>query len=257
MGVMKFKILLSPTKNTNSVPIRNRIVSIPMFIQEAEYIVKDLKKMNVDQLAKMMSISTKIAELNIDRFNNWRISCGVDEEFHAIQMYSGEAFKAFDFSSLKDHYHARTQETLFILSGLYGILKPFDLIYPYRLEMGLNYSPNSADRNLYKFWSEKLTQFLDVNLKKDDVIFNLASQEYSNVIDFKKLGRRVITPQFKEFKKNKYSNVSMFSKSARGKMARFIIENDIKQDKDLKSFNLDGYSFSEKLSADNEWVFVR
>ena len=254
---MNFKIFLSPTKNTNLFSIRQKIVSIPQFNREAELIVEKLKTKKLEEIAKMMSISTKIAQLNLDRFNNWKKSCGSEEEFHAIQLYAGEAFKAFDFQTLDKRYFEKTQETLFIFSGLYGILKPFDLIYPYRLEMGLNYSPNSVDRNLCKFWSEKLTQFLEINLKKDDVIFNLASQEYSNVIDFKKLERRVITPHFKEFKNEKYASISMFSKNARGKMARFLIENELKTIQDLKSYNLDGYSYNEKLSNDNDWVFVR
>lgn len=254
---MNFKIFLSPTKNTNLLSIRQKNFSIPQFLGEAELIVEKLKTKNLEEIANMMAISTKIAQLNLDRFNNWKKSCGSEEEFHAIQMYAGEAFKAFDFQTLDKRSFEKMQESLFILSGLYGILKPFDLIYPYRLEMGLNYSPELGFGNLNQFWSNRLTSYLDESIKMDDVIFNLASQEYSNVIDFKKLGRRIITPHFKELKNEKYSIVSMFSKKARGKMARFLIENELKTIQDLKSYNLDGYSYNEKLSNDNDWVFVR
>jgi len=254
---MNFKIFLSPTKNINQYPIRQKITSYPQFSKEAESLVKELKKNNVDDIAKLMTISNKIAQLNLDRLNKWRISCGSEEEFHAIQMYAGEAFKAFDFQSMDTSYYDKMQDSLFILSGLYGILKPFDLIYPYRLEMGLNYSHELGFRNLHHFWSERLTRFLNENLKKDEVIFNLASQEYSTVIDFKKLVRRVITFHFKEFKNGKFVTISMFSKNARGKMARFLIENELKTAQDLKSYNLDGYSYDDKLSNDYDWVFVR
>lgn len=254
---MNFKLFLSPTKNINQYPIRQKFISFPQFSKEAESLVNGLKKNNVDDIAKLMTISNKIAQLNLDRFNNWRISCGAEGEYHAIQMYAGEAFKAFDFQSMDNRYHDKMQESLFIFSGLYGILRPLDLVYPYRLEMGLNYSPGVGFRNLYHFWSERLTGFLDEKLRKDELIFNLASQEYSTVIDFKKLGRSIITPHFKEFKNEKYTSISMFSKNARGKMARFLIENELKTVQDLKSYNLDGYSYDDKLSNDNDWVFVR
>ena len=254
---MDFKLFLSPTKNVNQNPIRQKIVSLPNFSKEAESLVNVLKKYDVDDFCELMSISNKIAKLNLDRFNNWKKSCGSEEEFHAIQMYAGEAFKAFDFQSMNSCYFDKMQESIIILSGLYGLLKPFDLVYPYRLEMGLNYSHEVGYRNLHHFWSERLTSFLDKILKKDEVIFNLASQEYSKVIDFKKLGRSVITPHFKEFKNGKYAVNSMFSKNARGKMARFLMENELKIVQDLKSYNLEGYSYDDKLSNDNDWVFVR
>jgi hypothetical protein len=254
---MNFKILLAPTKNINPFPIRQEIVSFPFFANEAENIVHDIKKKNAEELSHLMSISQKIAGLNLDRFQIWKKSCGNEKEFHAIQMYSGEAFKAFDFPTLNSRFYEKTQETLFILSGLYGILKPFDLVYPYRLEMGLNYSPEARFNNLYNFWSDRITRYLNNLIRRDELIVNLASQEYSNVIDFKKVGSRVITPCFKELKKDKLSTVSIYSKNARGKMARFIIENEMKNEQDLKLYNLDGYLFKEELSTDDNWVFVR
>lgn len=254
---MNLRILLSPTKNTNPLPVREKNETIPHFMKEAKAIIDDLKTKSLKELGQLMNVSDKIAQLNLDRFQNWKLSNGLEEEYHAIQMYAGEAFKAFDFPSLNTRYHEKMQESLYIISGLYGILKPFDLIHPYRLEMGLNYAPDSTSRNLYQFWNDRLTNYLDKNLQQDIILVNLASQEYSKVIDFNKLGRQVITPHFKDFKNGKYSTISMFSKNARGKMARFLIENDLKNIQDLKSYDWDGYTFSEKLSSDHGWVFVR
>lgn len=254
---MNYKILLAPTKNLQSSPAQYTEGYQPFFQDEAQLIINNLKRKSVEELSKLMRISNEIAEMNAERFKNWNKSSGKKTEFHAIHIYSGEAFKAFDFESLDKHHYKKLHESLFIISGLYGLLKPFDMIYPYRLEMGLNYSPQEDCRNLYQFWNERLTTYLSGNLKKDDVIVNLASQEYSSAIDFNKLGRRIITPYFKEYKNGELKMIMMFAKNARGKMARYIIENEIKRDDDLKKFNRDGYSFSENLSSESDWVFIR
>jgi cytoplasmic iron level regulating protein YaaA (DUF328/UPF0246 family) len=146
---------------------------------------------------------------------------------------------------------------LFILSGLYGILKPFDIITPYRLEIGLSFAPSHEKKNLYAFWQEKIHQYLMSNLVENDVLVNLTSQEYAKVLDFKNLGFRRITPNFKEFNNGNYKMVMMYAKNARGKMARYILDNDIQNDEDLKRFQVDGYSFDEKNSSHSEWLFVR
>jgi cytoplasmic iron level regulating protein YaaA (DUF328/UPF0246 family) len=143
------------------------------------------------------------------------------------------------------------------LSGLYGILKPFDLISPYRLEMGTKFSPNSKSKNLYEFWSDKVTNYLLDELESDEPIINLASIEYSKVINFKRIPNLTITPIFKEFKNGKYSIVMMYAKHQRGKMARYLIDNALKSVDELKIYNLDDYSFDGKLSTEKEWVFVR
>jgi cytoplasmic iron level regulating protein YaaA (DUF328/UPF0246 family) len=149
------------------------------------------------------------------------------------------------------------QNSLLILSGLYGVLKPFDLIYPYRLEMGLPYSPSKEFQNLYQFWNKKLMNYFQKNLKENDVIINLASLEYTKAISLNNLGFRVISPNFQEFKNGKYSMVAMFSKNARGKMARYILENQFSEIENLKAFNHDGYSYDEKISTNDKWFFVR
>jgi cytoplasmic iron level regulating protein YaaA (DUF328/UPF0246 family) len=254
---MSYKIIISPTKNLNPAPIRKQIISQPYFIKEAELIANDLKTKTLEELSKLMKISNDIAHLNSNRFKNWKKSSEENREYHAIQMYSGEVFKAFDFQTFDSNRYEYLQNSLLILSGLYGVLKPFDLIYPYRLEMGLPYSPSKEFQNLYQFWNKKLMNYFQKNLNENDVIINLASLEYTKAISLNNLGFRVISPNFQEFKNGKYSMVTMFSKNARGKMARYILESQFSEIENLKAFNHDGYSYDEKLSTKDNWFFVR
>jgi cytoplasmic iron level regulating protein YaaA (DUF328/UPF0246 family) len=254
---MIYKVFLAPTKNIHPSPFRNETVSFPEFITEAEGIVETLRKKKLEELVEIMGISTEIATINHDRFIKWKKSKGEKEAYHAISMYAGEAFKAFDFKSLPLSAHQKLQNNLFILSGLYGILKPFDLVYPYRLEIGLGISSSNEYHNFYAYWKTKVFQYLDANLSEKDVLVNLSSQEYSKVINFNDLRRRVIVPSFMEIKKGKPQVVSFFSKNARGKMARFIIDNAIQNDNDLKSFSDGGYSYDPNMSTTSDWVFIR
>ena len=253
---MKYKVFLSPTKNLNNLPFRDKIASIPHFLKEANYLVQRLKHKKPNDLIKLMSVSDEIANTTYDRFQTWDTDFS-ENSFYAIKMYAGEAFKAFDFETLNKIYHRKLQDSLFILSGLYGVLKPFDLVHPYRLEIGLPFSPSAQHKNLYSFWESKILNFLKVNLKKDDIIVNLASKEYYKVLNINKLPFHVVTPQFKEYNNGSHKMVMMYAKNARGKMARYIIENEIKIEDDLKKYNLDGYHFDEKLSTSTDWLFVR
>jgi len=253
---MSCKVLLAPTKSTHLSPKRFQIISTPYFLAEANFLVEQLKLKEPHDLAKLMKISGEIATLTYQRFQKWKIIHG-ELSFHAIQMYAGEAFKAFDLDSLDEKLYPNLQDSLLIFSGLYGILRPFDLVYPYRLEMGLTYSPSDVNRNLYSFWQDKIQDYFKVNVCKSDLIINLASIEYSKVLDFKKLSSRSITPIFKEYKNGELKMVMMHAKNARGKMARFILENDIKSDEELKNFQQDGYSFDQKRSTPSEWLFIR
>ena len=162
-----------------------------------------------------------------------------------------------NYLALSDEQKKIAQDRLRILSGLYGILKPADLIFPYRLEMGTSLPVSTKEKNLYAFWKEKLTKQLNKELSTDEVIINLASAEYSKAIDFKKITNQVITPTFKEFKNGKFSTVMIFAKHARGRMSRYLIENDLKDLEELKLYSIDNYEFSATQSTDNEWVFVR
>jgi cytoplasmic iron level regulating protein YaaA (DUF328/UPF0246 family) len=160
-------------------------------------------------------------------------------------------------NEFSDEVLLKAQNSLRVLSGLYGMLKPFDLIYPYRLEMGTKWSVSDKAANLYQFWGMKVLKALEKQTDKSEVIVNLASTEYAKVIPFKQLKRTVITPIFKEFKGGEYKVVMMYAKNARGKMARFILENDFTSPEELKLFQVDGYQFNEALSDATNWVFVR
>jgi cytoplasmic iron level regulating protein YaaA (DUF328/UPF0246 family) len=158
-------------------------------------------------------------------------------------------FSEKDFAFAQDHIR--------ILSGLYGLLRPLDLIQPYRLEMGTKFSPNATSKNLYFFWKQKVNHFLLDSLNKEEIILNLASQEYFKVIDTSIIKNRIISPVFKEFKNGKFTIVMMYAKHARGAMARYLIKNQLNNIDDLKSYSIDSYSFDARQSSENEWVFVR
>jgi cytoplasmic iron level regulating protein YaaA (DUF328/UPF0246 family) len=218
--------------------------------------VKKLKKLKPKALASLMDISMDLANLNHTRFLQW--STELQEEWlPAAAIFTGEAYKGLNYNELSETNKQRGQERLRILSGLYGLLKPADLILPYRLEMGTPFQPTPKETSLYSFWRPKLTKFLASELSSDEIIINLASAEYSKALDFKNLKNRVITPTFKEFKNGKFSTVMIFAKHARGSMSRYLIENDLEDIEQLKTYNVDNYEFNEAQSSENEWIFVR
>ncbi len=250
------KILLSPAKSIQTEGVQPELFSeIPLFIKESEKLVKKLKKLKPKSLTQLMDISTELAQLNFARYQRWSLE--EDYWFPAASIFTGEAYKGLNYLALSDEHKKIAQDRLRILSGLYGILKPADLIFPYRLEMGTSLPVSTKEKNLYAFWKEKLTKQLIKELSTDEVIINLASAEYSKAIDFKKITNQVITPSFKEFKNGKFSTVMIFAKHARGRMSRYLIENDLKEVEELKLYSVDNYEFSATQSTDNEWVFVR
>jgi cytoplasmic iron level regulating protein YaaA (DUF328/UPF0246 family) len=248
------KILLSPAKsmdmtNQTMVPL----VSIPKFKKEASELASKLARKSIKDLGKLMSLSPDLAQLNFDRFQSW----GLATESPSAMSFTGEVYRGLKFSEFSEEEMLVAQEKLRILSGLYGILKPLDVIGAYRLEMGSKWGPSKSSPNLYSFWKQKLTSsFLDETAPQE-VIVNLASNEYAKVLDWKKIPLTTIKPQFKEFKNGHYKTIMMYAKHARGAMARYLVQNDIKQIEDLKGYDVDGYSFDERQSSGNEWVFVR
>ena len=253
------KILLSPAKSLNETcPVDHDFFSIPWFTKESESLVKKLRKMKANQLVKMMHISSELADLNEKRFKNWVIpSEKNDSHFQSIFAFNGEAYRGLNPETLTDEQLSIAQDRLRILSGLYGILKPMDLFVPYRLEMGTKWQISPKQKNLYSFWGDKLTMFLNAELQKNEVVVNLASNEYAKAINSKKLKARLITPIFKEFKNGEYKVVMMYAKHARGKMSRYLIQNEIVEIEELKLYNEDGYSFDVNQSNEHDWVFVR
>ena len=252
------KILISPAKSINEKAIKSSDSTIPMFQNEAQKIVKNLRKLKVDDLKQLMSISEDLAQLNWKRYKNWKKSDSESEELISAGFaFSGEVYRGLDLASLNSEELEIASKNLRILSGMYGILKPNDLIYPYRLEMGTRFSPIKDQKNLYEFWKDRLAKTLKKELEKEEIIINLASNEYFKAIDIQQIKNRIITPIFKEFKNGNFSIVMMYAKHARGAMARYLIQNAITDIEELKLYNIDGYSFDTNQSTENEWVFVR
>jgi cytoplasmic iron level regulating protein YaaA (DUF328/UPF0246 family) len=253
------KILLSPAKSIdiNTSRVINDF-STPIFLKETKFLVDKLKKLSPKKMGDLMSISKDLAELNVHRYHHFILPNEEGEDlFSAIFGFSGEVYKGFDANSLSEHQLMLAQNQIRILSGLYGILKPFDRIYPYRLEMGSKFPGNKTHKDLYTFWGEKLTNSLKRELIENEPVVNLASNEYSKAILFKKLSNPVVTPVFKEFKNGSYKIVMMYAKHARGAMARHIVRNGINEIEKIKLFNEDRYEFNASLSTESEWVFVR
>ena len=203
-----------------------------------------------------MKISPALADLNYDRNQNWHQPFSLKNSKQAIYAFTGEVFRGIDIASLAEEKIPLLQDRLRILSGLYGLLKPLDLIQPYRLEMGTRINIGKAD-NLYKFWDSNLADALNNEMKDGDLLINLASSEYFKAVPKKILKTIMITPVFKELKNGDYKIVMTYAKKARGLMVRYIIENDVNTLEELKGFHTEGYAFTESLSTETELVFTR
>jgi cytoplasmic iron level regulating protein YaaA (DUF328/UPF0246 family) len=253
------KILVSPAKSidTSKTPTVEHF-TIPIYLSETNKLVSKLKRIKAKKLADMMHISADLAELNEVRYRNWQDPISLtDDIIPCVFAFNGEVYKGLDAFTLTNDELNRAQDQLRILSGLYGILKPLDLMYPYRLEMGTKWEVSPKVKNLYHFWGKKLAQQLNSEMEKDEIIINLASTEYFKAVDRKSLKHKVITPVFKEFKNGEYKIVMMYAKHARGAMARYIIQKNISEPDELKLYSIDGYQFDVNQSSESEWVFVR
>jgi cytoplasmic iron level regulating protein YaaA (DUF328/UPF0246 family) len=253
------KILLSPAKSIHQDKTFENLFSTEIvFKNETNSLAKKLQKLSVKKMEKLMHISSELAQLNVQRYADWTEVINENTvSFPAIYGFNGEVYKGFVADTLSDKQRLYAQENVRILSGLYGILKPLDLIAPYRLEMGTKWNVTPKIKNLYQFWDKKITTYLNNELKENEPIINLASTEYFKAVDVKSLNARVITPVFKEFKNGDYKIIMMFAKHARGAMARFIVDNELENPEDLKLFSKDGYGFDANLSSETEWVFTR
>lgn len=253
------KILLSPAKSINqTTKVDFPLVTLPVFSPEAEQLVKKLKRLKPGELMSLMHISEELALQNQQRYQSWKRSEVLTQDIQPCSfIFNGEVYKGLDMHTLNVKELQDAQDRIRILSGLYGILKPLDLIYPYRLEMGTKWSPDAKNTNLYSFWKEKVTSHLLSTVEKDEAIVNLASSEYAKVIDWKKITNPVVTPVFKEFKNGALKIVMMYAKHARGAMARYLIQEDLNDIEQLKLYNVDGYTFDDRSSNEKEWVFIR
>ena len=251
------KIVISPAKSLNfekELPID--IFSEPRFLKQATTIQNTLKKKNPKELSQLMDISEKLADLNWQRNQDWQTPFTTENARQAIYTFDGDVYLGLDAYSLPLDKIEILQNKLRILSGLYGILKPLDLMQAYRLEMGTS-MPIGKNKNLYEFWKKTITEELNNELKKEELFINLASNEYFIAVDTKALKVPIITPEFKDYKDGKLKNISFFAKKARGLMVRYIIDTNAETIEDLKGFNYEGYSFDANLSKGNSLIFTR
>lgn len=229
----------------------------PAFLKEASQLVDVLKKKKSAELAEMMDMSIKLADENVARFKSWHLPFDHGNSFPAILMFKGDVYRGLGAETLDKKTLVKSQDRLRILSGLYGILKPLDLVMPYRLMMGTRFAPDKKSKDLYTFWGDKITEELTRDLSDRGVVVNLASTEYFDVLNPKLLNRKVVSCEFKQQKGDKYTIANTYSKLGRGMMARFILENNIQKVTDLKAFNADRYAFNKSLSNDEVFVFTR
>ena len=244
------KIIISPAKKIATDNFVNKGTSI-RFLKETNYLVNELKAYTVRDIKSLMKLSDNLAQLNWQRFQDWNTK----DVGQALFMFKGDVYKGLKADTLTNVELDFAQENLRILSGLYGLLKPKDLIFPYRLEMGTKLRTKSGN-NLYKFWENRLHQSLQSELKNEEEIINLASEEYSKALQLSKFDNPVITPVFKDFKNGKLKVISFYAKKARGEMVNFIIKNKIKNPENLKYFSNLGYKFTDETEK-GELLFAR
>ncbi len=252
------KIVVSPAKALNENVISPVQTSTePLFFKEAVEVNAVMQTKTKPEISKLMKISANLAELNYTRYHEFDDSNQTDRARQAVYLFDGDTYKGLDIHSLKADKVERLQNTLRILSGMYGLLKPLDRIQPYRLEMGTKLAVGEA-KNLYAYWKPKISVALNEELEEDEILVNLASNEYFKSVDKKQLNSPVITPIFKDFKNGKLKVISFFAKRARGTMARYIIDNDINNLTGIHGFQGMDYTYSEAhTEKENEPVFIR
>ena len=250
--------IISPAK-TLDFEVRDVANSTqPEFIGEAEFLAGILKKYSPDELSKLLDVSSKLAELNANRYAEWSKKAHAEKAKAALLVYKGDVYQGLKAEDFTDQDLDFAQQHLRVISGLYGALRPLDLILPYRLDMGASLAPGKAG-NLYEYWTEKITAHLAKAMKaaKSNILINLASEEYFRAVDSGKLNAEVITPVFKDYKNGQYKIISFFAKKARGMMSRFIVREKIINPDDLKLFQDEGYFFNDNMSKEMTWVFTR
>ncbi len=227
-------------------------------LEHSAILIERCIKLSPDQIASLMKLSDKLSGLNAARFGEWTLPFTPDNSRQAVLAFNGDVYSGLDANSFSDDDFDFAQQHFRILSGLYGLLKPLDLMQAYRLEMGTKLD-NVRGSNLYQFWGEIITHELNKALSEqgDDVLINLASNEYFKAVKKKSLNATIITPQFKDWKNGQYKMISFYAKKARGLMARYIIQNQLTDVEQLKNFDLAGYQYNNNLTQNNEWVFTR
>ena len=251
--------VLSPAKTLDyESPSITDQTSTPQFMDQSALLVDDARTMAPDDIRSLMGVSEAIASLNHERFMNWAPESTTANAKQAILAFKGDVYTGLEAETMSTKDLEFAQVHLRILSGLYGLLRPLDLMQPYRLEMGLKFS-NQRGKNLYEFWGDRITDAINSDLSSAgmETLVNLASNEYFKAVKTKSLNADIITPQFKDLKNGQYKMISFFAKKARGVMARYIIDNQLTDPEQLKSFTGSGYYFSAEQSSGNNLVFLR
>jgi cytoplasmic iron level regulating protein YaaA (DUF328/UPF0246 family) len=252
-------VVISPAKllDYKTTPVIEGY-TMPDRLDESEQIIEELRKKSPEQIAELMNLSFSLGQLNFERYQIWHQPFSTENAKQAVLTFAGEVFRGLDANSLSEKQLLQLQSKLRILSGLHGVLKPLDLIQPYRLEMGAKLKVGKH-ANLYSFWKGKISDAIKDALAESgsNILVNLASKEYFKSIDTKKLDCKIVTPEFKNMKNGKYKVIVVYAKKARGLMTRFILENNIENEDDLLAFDVDGYVYNPRLSNPDNPVFTR
>ena len=250
-------IVVSPAKTLDyESPLPTERHTFPELTEHSSELIDVCKTLTPQAISELMKVSDKIAGLNVARFTQWTPHFDFENSRQAIFAFKGDVYTGLEAETLDEEGLEFAQQHLRMLSGLYGVLKPLDLMQPYRLEMGTKLE-NPRGTNLYQFWGNIITDKLNEEMKKGEVLLNLASNEYFKSVKKKDLNADIITPVFKDEKNGQYKVISFFAKKARGYMAAYVIKNRIKNVEDIKNFDVEGYRYSEEMSKPKEWVFIR
>ena len=250
------KILLSPAKMMNLETDAKWKATTPQFLEKSQEIMNVMKEMSATDLEKLMKISKDIADMNVERNQVWNVKPTAKKAIPAALAFKGEVYRGLDASTMDDDAISYFTKNAFLLSGLYGILRPSDKVMLYRLEMGSKLDVNGS-KNLYGFWKDTLTPFVNSKLKKGEFILNLASNEYAKVLDRKSLKVPVYDVEFQDYKNGELKKIMMYFKHARGAMARYCAENNVTTLDEVKAYDVDGYRFDENLSTNETLIFTR
>jgi len=251
------RIVISPAKKLYEGPaLQNFPHTQPSFLQQAQTLINILQEKDAFDIAELMKLSIKLADLNVQRYQSWHTPFAVDNAKQALFSFAGDVYQGLDAQTLSNDDITFAQAHLRMLSGLYGMLRPLDLMQAYRLEMGTRLA-NDKGSNLYDFWGNTITEQLNQELQAGDTLINLASTEYFKVIQPQLLQANIITPTFKENKAGTYKVIGIYAKKARGLMTRYIIKNRITDVQAIKKFDLDEYNYNPSLSDNKKWVFSR
>jgi len=251
--------VISPAKTLDfETPAPTDVFTQPEHLTQSRQLIKRLRDLSAGDLSKLMGVSENIANLNVDRYKHWKTPFTAENARQAIFAFKGDVYVGLDAYSMDSANIDFAQKHLRMLSGLYGLLRPLDLMQAYRLEMGTRLDTDQGN-NLYQFWDNRITDAINAELKTMDnpVLVNLASNEYFKSVKAKSLQGDIVNPVFKEYHNGKYKIISFFAKKARGLMARYIIDNELTEAEAIKEFNLEGYGFDDDLSQGKDWVFSR